>query len=138
MLSVHPEFDVSTNTWFWNEFEAPTLRQLKKLVGSGTRINDYYPDGFDGAIIMRFVANEKKKEAIRVAPPSVSNLGYTTRPHFRKHDKDKILDLWKEGKSAIEIAALCGGGLSESVARSTVMVARKKGDPRAVRRIRKD
>lgn len=154
MLSIHPEFDVKTNTWFWNEFEAPTLRQLKKLVGSGVRIMDYYPDSFGVVIAMQFIENEKKKEAVRVMPPSVANLCNTRPLSVRKretsindkhrfnggnnkrltHDHDKILDLWAKGVQTKEIARQCPG-LSEAVARSIVMLARRKGDPRATRRM---
>ncbi len=154
MINIHPEFDASTNTWFWNEFEAATLRQLKKLIGPGVRIMDYYQDGFGAVIAMQFIVNEKKKEAVRVMPPSVANLCNTRPLSVRKressindkrrfnggnnrrltHDHDKILDMWAKGMPTKLIAAQCIG-LSEAVARSTVMLARRKGDPRAVRRI---
>ncbi len=45
MLTVTPEFDTITQTWFLDEFEASTLRELQKQVGSDVRFLGYYPIG---------------------------------------------------------------------------------------------
>lgn len=152
MISIHPEFDITTGTWFWNEFEAPTIRALKRLVGPQVKIMDYYPSGFGTVIAMKMMDNEKKRAAIRVTPPTMANSGsgfhqlpskrvatnsdrcLSNGRSFFKHDHNKILDLWYAGIQSKEIARQCGGGLTADVARSTVMLARRKGDYRAVRR----
>jgi len=49
VIEVHPSFDVETATWFLDELEAVSLKELKALLPSGTKIKDYYPNGFRAA-----------------------------------------------------------------------------------------
>lgn len=157
MITIHPAFDPSTKTWFWNEFEAKTLHALKGMIGPQTKIKDYYPDGFNDTIAFKFIKSEEKRTAVRIVPPSVAlasgnftknttrkrqpsylkvenDLRHQNGGRHKRHNHDLILDLWALGMSTEDIAVKCGNGLTSNVARSTVMMARQKGDPRAVRR----
>jgi hypothetical protein len=61
MIEIRPEFDVATKSWFWDEFEAPTLRELQKQVGRGVHFLDYYPMGLSQAINLRRSQNEERR-----------------------------------------------------------------------------
>ena len=63
MIEIRPEFDVVTKSWFWDEFEAPTLRELQRQVGKGVHFLDYYPMGLAQAINLRRSQNEVRKRA---------------------------------------------------------------------------
>lgn len=154
MITVHPEYDPLTLTWFVPdlEHEATTLRELQDLLGPQAVIADYYPGGLGHAVHVRRCRDEEKRRSLAASPHNAPPIrARSARPlstriadgdrrrsnggrHRPKHDHDLILDLWQQGMLPRDIAARCGGGLTEAVARSTVMVARQKGDLRAVRR----
>jgi hypothetical protein len=45
-MQIHPEFDVNTKTWFWQDQEARTIPELCCKVGEGTTVKNYYPKGY--------------------------------------------------------------------------------------------
>jgi hypothetical protein len=151
MITVHPEFDPATQTWFAPglEFEAPTLRALQREMGPQVTFPDYYPQGLGAAIALRHSWGEEKvgrvKRTMALEPmnrrrkPAVKaeKSPPAARPTRRKHDRDQLLDLWASGLTGAQIAERMGGGLTKAVAVSIVMIARRAGDPRAVRRFRK-
>jgi hypothetical protein len=59
-ITVHPEFDPVTMSWFWDEYEAPTLRELQALLGPQVVIADYYPRGVDRRIKEVFLTIEER------------------------------------------------------------------------------
>ena len=54
-MRIHPEFD--GREWradFGGKIiRTKSLREMQKLVGRGTKIEGYYPDGYDGKIQYR-------------------------------------------------------------------------------------
>ena len=78
MTKVHPEFDVKTQTWFWNEFEAPSLRELKHLLGKGVKIVDYYPTGLSASIKIARAKNDAKMRCITPAMVNIAS-GFSRR-----------------------------------------------------------
>jgi hypothetical protein len=69
LINVHPAFDAKTQTWFWNEFEAPSLRELKRLLGNGVKIKDYYPMGLSNTI-----KRARSNKSSRLVTPTVALL----------------------------------------------------------------
>lgn len=46
MLTFHPAFDPLTSTWFVNDIEASSLRELKKLLPRRAKLKGYFPNGY--------------------------------------------------------------------------------------------
>lgn len=46
MPTFHPAFDPITSTWFVSKIEAPSLRELKKLLPRRAKLKGYFPKGF--------------------------------------------------------------------------------------------
>ncbi len=59
-ITIHPEFDPTTMSWFWDEYEAPTLRELSALLGPQVVIADYYPRGIDKRVKEVFPTIEER------------------------------------------------------------------------------
>jgi hypothetical protein len=137
MLTVHPEYDLVTKTWFVPnlEYEAPTLAALQRQMGPQARIQDYYPLGLGIAARARHTENEVRLGRA-VAPAARTPPRQHSYPAQRahKHDHDAILDLWAAGHNSREIAEKLGGGLSSTVVGATVCRLRQLGDPRAIHR----
>lgn len=148
-MVVHPDYCLIAGTWRWEEYEAPTLAALQRLLGPGVTIKDYYPDGLGGELGRLFV--EKTKRQGYVLPPLPAPLVQikagkpkpavdgrrTNGCRVRKHDHDKILDLWAAGMHVEDITArLCA---VTPIKRASVYMiisrARQAGDPRAASRI---
>ncbi len=60
-MPLHPEFDTKTNTWFVDDYEAPTLRELKKQVGPDVEFQDYYPMGLSKSIRIQWEKKESRR-----------------------------------------------------------------------------
>ena len=116
MITVHPEFDPSTQTWFVPdlEYEAPTLRALLAQMGGQVRIRDYYPGGLGAAIVVRHMENgarifkaaalDERQLTRALESPTARPRPQTKAPKARgksggnhKHDHDRVMDLWAEG-----------------------------------------
>jgi len=62
-MVLHPAFDTKTSTWFVDEYEAPTLRELKVLAGPNVEFQDYYPIGLARAIYIQRAKNESRRRS---------------------------------------------------------------------------
>lgn len=117
-LIIHPEFDPTTATWFWDEYEAPTLRELSALLGPAVVIADYYPRGIDITVRELRLTREQViwhcrrearlgKRAAASVPHEAAATPRTTRssprPHVRRHDYELILRLRAEGRTYRQI-----------------------------------
>ncbi len=159
MLTVHPEYDVDTRTWFVPdmEFEAPTLAQLARLLGSQVTVRDYYPRGLGPQIAVTHIERETRRSQTDAPPPvmrphlenrrqkpvarqvkqkpaarQVKHPG-ERRPGESRYNRDQILDLWAAGLTDRQIKGSVAGGISRSHLHSLIKQAREAGDPRAVR-----
>lgn len=151
-MLVHPEYDVTTRTWFVPdlEFEAPTLAALARLLGPQVVVHDYYPLGLGPQVAATHI-----ERAVRLLPPDVpppvlrprlenrrrarsspSCSALRPPPHQResRYDLNQILDMWSAGQTRAQIMTVVEGGISRSYLQLLVSRARAAGDPRAVRR----
>jgi hypothetical protein len=65
-MEIHPEFDVETKTWFWEDYEARTLPKLCCKVGEGTTVKDYYPNGYQTSKLVTI-------KPVNVLPPGFAD-----------------------------------------------------------------
>ncbi len=68
-MLLHPAFDTKTNTWFVDDHEAPTLRELKEQIGPDTEFPDYYPMGLSKAIDIQRARNESRRRSSFIIRP---------------------------------------------------------------------
>ncbi len=71
-MLLHPAFDTKTNTWFVDDYEVPTLRELKKQVGPDVEFLDYYPMGLSKAINIQWAKKESRRRPGFTLGPIVS------------------------------------------------------------------
>jgi hypothetical protein len=140
MPTAHPSFDVKTKTWFVDQYEAPSLAQLKRLLPRRTKIEGYFHRGFTAR---RINSNQPTRPLARepfnlmrqpTSAPRPKRV-YTT-PHktnIKKHDHDAILTLWVEGLSGPEISERLDLP-RRTTAGGVVARCRELGDPRALSR----
>ena len=143
MPTVHPAFDPKTKTWFIDQFEAPTLAALKRLLPRRTKIKGYWPDGYMAVrpateIPTRPLARESFNLIRSVSPkptPAIKPPRYAVPKKAKPiiHDREAILSLWVTGLSGPEIGARLGLPC-KTTAGAIVAVCRKLGDPRALSR----
>lgn len=118
MITIQPQYDVATRSWFAPglEFEAPTLRELQRQMGEGVRLEGYYPCGFGETLRVTWLENEarRRRAKVKAAPPVATTRLVATRPGRRVDDcefrinkpwsaeDDKILEkMWGTGSTAI-------------------------------------
>lgn len=151
-IVVHPEFDPTTATWFWDEYEAPTLRELQRLLGPQVTIADWYPGGMDIVIknirltreqVIWHCAREvrlNKRDAgtmpkMRRQDRQTPNPAWRTapRPQARKYDYDQVVRLRASGLKFREVARAYVGEPRPSVATCEQICRRahQLGDHRA-------
>lgn len=132
MTQVHPSFDAETQTWFLDGGpEAPTIRQLHRLLPPGTRVRDYYPRGYGvvdwgsyrekpraGAPVSDRIAEidaqladgrEKRrlaKEAARSASTSV--VQHAHRDHWTTVGEERLTKLMSNGRAPGSVARVMG------------------------------
>ena len=140
MPTVHPTFDPKTKTWFVEDLEAPSIRQLKSLLPRRTKIVGYFPEGF---AFTRLKTDQPTRPLARepfnlmrqpTSAPRPKRV-YTTpqKTNINKHDHDAILTLWDEGLSGPEISERLDLPL-RTTAGGVVARCRELGDPRALSR----
>ena len=129
MPTFHPAFDTTTAKWFVDQFEASSLKQLKKLLPRRSKILGYFPQGFKDI-------PPWPKEQTRVAapyqlrPPQFVHPTAPRAPVAKCHEQ--VLDLWAKGLLTNQIANRCN--IKRGVVAGIVSRARKRNDPRAVKR----
>jgi hypothetical protein len=62
MVTLHPAFDPITKTWFVDQYEAPTLRQLQEQIGK-VKFRDHYPNGYNYTNLQIQLLIKKKRRA---------------------------------------------------------------------------
>lgn len=150
-IIAHPEFDPETMSWFWDEYEAPTLRELSALLGPQVVIADYYPRGIALAIRDIRLSREQviwhcKREArigkrhngavpkMRKIDRDPLNLRSRAAPRLtrRSHDHELILRLRSYGRTYKSIADSLDTDPSVQTVARICGDARKAGDNRAL------
>lgn len=111
MLTIHPQYDATTRSWFAPglEFEAPTLRELQRQMGDGVQFKGYYPRGFGDTVRVTWLENEAKlrRAVAKAAPSVVTRLVRVALPEYPINkpwsaEDDKILEkMWGTGATAI-------------------------------------
>ena len=132
MVSIHPAFDCATLTWFIDSFEAPSLRQLKKLLPPRTQIEGYYPKGFN-SLPSWPTGQTRVHIPPKFQPPQFFNPTAPRAPVVPCHEQ--ALALWAKGLTAQMIGVRCG--VTRGVISGIVSRARKRGDARAAIRGRR-
>jgi hypothetical protein len=130
MTTFHPAFDIKTKTWFVDNFEAPSIKQLKKLLPRRAKIKGYFPNGFKD--IPPWPAEQTRISApYQFKPPQFANPKAPPVPvaNWRK----QVLDLWIKGLPTNQIGNRLG--IKRGVISGIVSRARAKGDARAVKRM---
>jgi hypothetical protein len=130
VTTFHPAFDIKTKTWFVDNFEAPTLAALKRLLPRRAKIKDHYPNGYKAT---RITLREPRNY---VPMPKVSFNTFNKsipKPLAQAHPTasiDAILDDWAAGMSGDAIADKHGIFDQRKVMKK-IKAARDRGDPRA-------
>lgn len=143
-MIVHPAFDLKTRTWFVEEdnleVEAPSLRELKRLLPQGTKIEGYRPLGTQPwkKVVAEVSTLSTRAPSITHITASVKIPQHVQKEINEKHkgkervySYDAILDLWVLGYNAAYIAKR-QNILRESVSK-IVFSRRQKSDPRAIK-----
>ena len=142
---AHPSFDPAAGVWFLGTGqEAPTLRELLAKLPRGSRIADYYPDGYVAepwpSVSEAHRAAETKlrpkfrtrpaSRQYRVAQEAPTGRRANNRGGQQKYDHDAVLNAWARGEGTGGIArALC---MPCTAVCAIVQLARQKGDARAM------
>lgn len=138
-LTVHPEFDPRTCTWFVSgqEFEAPTLALLQEQLGPQVIIRDYYPLSRPiAAAFLERVLPPTLQPLEVLRPIRMGTISAETRPsclgRMRADGKPKVhidrallAQLWREGLPKNDIAARLG--TTRLSLDATVRAMRKRG-----------
>ena len=140
---VHPVFDIEKAVWFVGKIEAPSLRELKKLLPSRTQIIGYYPDGFKAPAWPKNSGLIKGRMPIAislyVARPSVKAPPATEKPvnfeTLELRDEALIVD-WAAGMTREAIAIKYQFEEINTVSK-ILRKARERGDARAAQREKK-
>lgn len=148
MIEIHPCFDVSTRTWFHEEVEAPSIRELLTKLGPKYKAKDYVvrtdvivmktePYQSHGLTVLQLIRRNKKNNA---APPTdmvmIAKGEKPKRPSTRKpftEIENLVLDMWVAEESVIKISQKTG--LSNiDIHAGVIRKARRRNDPRAILR----
>ena len=138
MTTLQPTFDPKTETWFIDQFEAPTLRELLILLPPKTKLQDYFPQGYNavrlgsatGRVYMPTKSSFNMQNS-KVKPPTLPVAPKPTVPTTPTTNDDAILDDWFAGMSGDAIANK-HNILTQRVVMKKIKAARNRGDPRAI------
>jgi hypothetical protein len=149
-ITINPEFDPETMSWFWDEYEAPTLRELQALLGPNVVIADYYPRGINIEIrdlrltreqvlwhFARDVRLGKRSKSdqptLPASPRPAPDFGRgAPRPHTRRHDHEAIIRMRARGMTYSAIARAIPTNPTTQVVYNICLKARAAGDKRAL------
>jgi hypothetical protein len=148
MIEIHPCFDVSTRTWFYEEVEAPSIRELLTKLGSKYKAKDYVvrtdaivmktePYQPHGLTVLQLIRRNKKNNA---APPTdMVMISKGVKPKRASPKKpfteieNLVLDMWVAEEPVIKISQKTG--LSNiDIHAGVIRKARRRNDPRAILR----
>jgi hypothetical protein len=143
MTTVHPTFDPKTKTWFVDSVEAPSIRELKRLLPRRMKIRGYFPQGYQATRATGLPTRLLVRETFSPIRMAASSPVHTPKPkrfytapqktNHKVYDHDLILSLWVEGLSGPEIGRKLGLPCS-TTAGGIVAAHRIAGDPRALSR----
>jgi len=115
--TVHPIFYLDTKLWEVDGVREPTLHALQSALPKGTRIEEYYPNGY----------NPPKNKVEELKTPPI----LTVKPKKKvKTITDMCLELYSND---VPVKAICDRlSLELHVVRQIIADAHKAQDPRAV------
>lgn len=149
MIEIHPCFDVSTRTWFHEEVEAPSIRELLTKLGPKYKAKDYVvrtdaivtktePYQPHGLTVLQLIRRNRKNNNAAL-PTDMVMISKGVKPKRASPKKpltdieNTVLDMWVAEEPVIKISQKTGLSNIDIHCR-VVRKARRRNDPRAILR----